>query len=88
MPLPEHMQQALSRLERADLKVKSASRKPDSPERIEEWLEGLTEYVLALSDLHELDREDLANELGVIKARLGLDASPPTRPHRSGSRRT
>jgi hypothetical protein len=83
MSLPEHVQEALDRLEAADRKIKQARAEADRARRIDGWLAGLTDYMLALSDLHELDREHLAEQLNEIKGRLGVERFPAGRPRRS-----
>lgn len=76
MSLQEHIDSALDKLERANRRLEQARQ----GEALRPWLEALTDYVLALSDVAALDRESLDETLNRITARLGMDQAAGQRP--------
>lgn len=71
MGVPKHLEEAAKRLEAAGYRIEQARDKPSSPESQREWLEGLTDYCLALSDIQEFCNESLHEKLHALAAALG-----------------
>lgn len=83
MPVPKHLDEAASRLEGAAIRIERARSAPTSLDSLREWLEAITEYADALSDLHRFTNESVHEKLHELAARLnvgdvlGGSASPP-----------
>ena len=71
MAVPEHLKEAAKRVEAASYRIAQAREQPLSPESQKEWLEGLTEYCFALSDVHEFSNESLHEKLHELARTLG-----------------
>jgi hypothetical protein len=71
MAVPKHLEEAAKRLEAASYRIEQAREKPLSPESQREWLEGLTEFCMALSDVQEFATESLHEKLHALAATLG-----------------
>jgi len=69
--VPKHLEEAAKRLEAASYRIEQAREKPLTPESQREWLEGLTEFCLALSDVQEFCNESLHEKLHALAATLG-----------------
>lgn len=74
MTLAKHLEEAAGRLEEARLRLMAAREGPSTPESQREWLEALTEYALALTELHEYTNEALYEKLAPLE--------PPSRRRR------
>lgn len=79
MAVPKHLEEAVSRLEKAAARVELVREKPASLENHRQWLEALTEFVFALSEIHEYTNESIHEKLHELTARVGLRApsGPP-----------
>ena len=74
MSLPEHLAEAASRLELAAARIEQARAAPPSLETVREWLDALTAYTEALSDLHRFTNESVHEKLHEVAARVGLES--------------
>ncbi|MHB8872207.1 MAG: hypothetical protein ACYC8T_00835 [Myxococcaceae bacterium] len=72
MALPKHLDEATARLERASERIERARAKPSTPETQREWLEALTDFTLALSDIHQFTNESVHEKLHELAGRVGL----------------
>ncbi len=84
MSLHEHVEEALTRLDSAERKIRACQESEASIENLHTWLSALTEYVVALSDTHELDREQIDGYLHEVAQRVGLERLAAPR-RRSGA---
>jgi hypothetical protein len=73
--VPKHLEEAAKRLEAASYRIEQARMNAGedalTPETQREWLEGLTEFCLALSDVQEYSTESLHAQLHALAATLG-----------------
>jgi len=67
----KHLEEAAKRLEAASYRIEQAREQPLSPESQREWLEGLTEFCMALSDVQEFSTESLHEKLHELAGSLG-----------------
>lgn len=78
MAVPRQLDEAVARMERAALDLEAARSRPASPEGMRLWLEALTEYTLALGDVHRFTNESVHEKLHAVASRLGVrDAAFP-----------
>jgi hypothetical protein len=80
--LTELVQQALRRLENAERRIQRAREAPSTPENMREWLEAVSDFAHALSEIQELDRESLHHRLDQVSGALGLERPAGIRPPR------
>lgn len=84
MSLPKHLDEAVVRLKEASWRIDQARAKPTTMENLQEWLAALTDYSLALSEVHELSTESIHEKLHEIAHRVGMKrlpaSGPPTGP--------
>jgi hypothetical protein len=79
MALPQHLDDAAARLRVAAARLKEVRQsKTDRPEA-REWLEALTDYVLALSDIQSFNNESVHEKLHALADRMGLREFPTAR---------
>ncbi|MFU8818023.1 MAG: hypothetical protein ACNA7W_21960 [Pseudomonadales bacterium] len=71
MAVPKHLEEAAKRLDAAGYRIEQAREQPLSPESQREWLEGLTEFCMALSDVQQFCNESLHEKLHELAASLG-----------------
>ena len=72
MTLPKQLEDAVSRLQEALWTIDQARKKPSSLESLQEWLIALTDYSLALSEIHQVNNESIHEKLHEIAARVHL----------------
>ena len=80
MSLPKHLDEAVSRLKEASVRIKQARVKPPTLKSQREWLIALTDFSQALSDIHEFNNESIHEKLHEIAGRLGLKRLPSAGP--------
>jgi hypothetical protein len=59
MTLEKQLQEATDRLRMASLRIGEVGTKPATQEVMQEWLVALTDYVVALGEVHDLNMEAL-----------------------------
>ena len=74
MALPEHLKEAANRLKEASYRIDEARAKPLELTSVREWLEGLTAYVMALSDIHQATNESVHEKLNDLTWKVGRGA--------------
>ncbi len=81
MTLHKLLESAADRLNDAALRIEQAREAPASPEQLTKWMEALTQYVMALSEIHTLNNESIHEKLHELAGRAGLRQFPggPTR---------
>ncbi len=87
MSLNEHVEEALTRLDSAERKIRACQEEEASLENMHTWLSALTDYVIALADTHELDREQIDGHLHEVAQRVGLERLTAPRRRPGSSRR-
>lgn len=80
MSLPKHLEEAVARLKEASWRIDQARAKPTTIGHLHEWLAALTDYSLALSEIHELSTESIHEKLHEIAGRVGMKRLPATGP--------
>lgn len=73
MPIPKHLDEAAGRLEGAAVRIERARAEPTSLESLREWLDAVTEYAEALSELHRFTNESVHEKLHELAARLNVE---------------
>ena len=72
MTLSKHLEEAVARLKEASWKIDEARAKPPTLENLQAWLNALTDYTMAVTDIHELTNESIHEKLHQLAARSGL----------------
>lgn len=76
MSLSRHIEDAAVRVKEASFRIEEARAKPLSLASVHEWLDALTDFVSALSDVHAYDNESVYERLNEIGTRLGVERLP------------
>ena len=76
MTLPRHLDEAVAKLEQASYQIDQARAKPLTLDSVREWLEGLTSYVRATTEIQQLDNESVHEKLHELAGRVGLRQFP------------
>ena len=76
MTLPKHLTQAVAKLESAFARIEQARAKPATADSLQEWLEALTDYSVAVSEIHQLNNESIHEKLHELADRIGLRHFP------------
>lgn len=79
MPVPKHLDDAVTRLKTASYRIDQAREKPLTPESQAQWLEALTDFTLALSEIQQYNNESVHEKLHELAARVGLKQFPSSR---------
>ncbi len=90
MAVPKHLDEAVARLKTSLARIDEARAKPVTLKTLQEWLDALTDYTVAQSDIETFNNESVHEKLHEIAGRVGLAELPPPiariRPHRSSSK--
>jgi hypothetical protein len=70
MSVPRHLDEAAERLEAASARIERARGAPRSQETLAQWLEAVTDYAEALSDLHRFTNESVHEKLQSLARQL------------------
>lgn len=76
MAVPKHLDDAVTRLKAASYRIDQAREKPLTAESQKEWLEALTDFSVALSEIQEYNNESVHEKLHELAARAGLKQFP------------
>lgn len=79
MPVPKHLEEAASRAEAAEARIRELRSGPTTQEKLEQWLAALTDYVVALSDVHRFTNESVHEKLHDLAGRMGIRPFPTDR---------
>jgi hypothetical protein len=82
MSLPQHLEEAVTRLKEAAVRIKQARDSPFTVDTQRDWLLALTQYAHALCDIQEFNNESVHEKLHELASRLGLREFPSSRPER------
>jgi len=72
MTLAKHVEEAAARLKEATWRIEQARAMPATAESLREWLDALTDFSLALSELHQLNNESIHEKLNELAGRRGF----------------
>lgn len=78
MTLPKHLGEATARLEEAAWRIGQAREKSLTLETLREWLGALTDYTIALNEIHIYNNESIHEKLHLLAGRVGLKQFPPS----------
>ncbi|MBI3181080.1 MAG: hypothetical protein HYZ28_02940 [Myxococcales bacterium] len=81
MALPEHLKDAAARLEEAAARIDAAREGPPSLEGMREWLDALTDFAVALSEVHRYTNESVHEKLHELAAHVRLPTFRGVAPH-------
>ncbi len=76
MTLHKLLANAADRLSEAGARIERARMAPFDANQTKEWLEALTQYVLALNDIQSLNNESVHEKLHELAGRVGLKHFP------------
>jgi hypothetical protein len=85
MTLPEHLHQAMDKLEAASERIELAKGQSVSLETLRDWLSALTDFTLALAEVHEFDREEIDKFMHEMAGRVGLERLSSSRKRFKGA---
>ena len=80
MAIPKHLDDAVTRMKAASAQIDAARAKPASIGTLQQWLAALTDFCLALSDIHAFTNESVHEKLHELAGRAGLHEFPPVGP--------
>jgi len=80
MAIPKHLDEAVARLNEASAHIDEARAKPLTLESLREWLVGLTNYAVAISDIQTFNNESVHEKLHELAGHVGLKKFPPVSP--------
>ena len=72
MTVSRHVEEAAGKLQEAARKIALARQGPDSRENQRAWLEALTAYCEALSDIHTYNNESIHEKLHELAGLVGI----------------
>lgn len=76
MTVPKHLEDAVARLKEAEFRIDEARRGPVTCDNQKIWLEALTDYCLALSEVQAYNNESLHEKLHELAGRAGVRKFP------------
>lgn len=77
MTIPKHLDEAAGSLRDAAARIQRARTRPVTLESVRDWLEALSYFTQALSDVHSFTNESVHEKLHDIAGRVGLREFPP-----------
>jgi len=85
MSLPKHLEEAVARMKDASGRIEHARAQPVSLEMLRDWIAAVSDFCLALSDVHSFNNESVHEELHELAERVGIKERPlPGRTRRTG----
>jgi len=76
MTVPKHLDEAAARMKEATFRIEAARQGPVTCENQKIWLEALTDYCLALSEVQAFCNESVHEKLHELAGRTGLRKFP------------
>ena len=76
MTVPRHLEDAVAKLKEAEFRIDEARRGPVTCDNQKVWLEALTDYCLALSEVQAYNNESLHEKLHELAGRAGVRKFP------------
>ncbi len=80
MSVPKHLDESVAQLREASARMDAARQQSLSLESLREWLQALTDFTSALSDIQSFNNESVHEKLHDLAARVGLKTFPGERP--------
>jgi hypothetical protein len=74
MSVPKHLAEAAAKLKEAAFRIDEARQGPVTCENQKVWLEALTDYCLALSEVQSYNSESVYEKLHELAGRAGIKA--------------
>lgn len=78
MSLPKHLDEAAARMKDAATRIELAREQPVSLETLRGWVAAVSDFCLALSDVHSFNNESVHEELHALEERVGIKQHPLT----------
>ena len=76
MSVPKHLDEAAAKLKEAAFRIDEARQGPLTCENQKVWLEALTDYCLALSEVQSYNNESVHEKLHELAGRIGVRKFP------------
>lgn len=76
MSVPKHLDAAAAKLKEAAFRIDEARQGPVTCENQKIWLEALTDYCVALSEVQSYNNESVHEKLHELAARIGVRKFP------------
>ena len=76
MSVPKHLADAAAKLKEASFRIDEARRGPVTYENQKVWLDALTDYCLALSEVQSYNNESVHEKLHELAGRAGVRPFP------------
>jgi hypothetical protein len=76
MTVPKHLNEAAAKLKEASFRIDEARQGPLTCENQKLWLEALTDYCMALSEVQAYCNESVHEKLHELAGRMGLRQFP------------
>jgi hypothetical protein len=76
MAVPKHLEEAAARLKDASLRISQVRDLPFTAENQKAWLEALSDFCVALSDIQSYNNESVHEKLHELAGRIGLRKFP------------
>ena len=76
MSVPKHLAEAVAMLKEASFRIDEARHGPVTCENQKVWLEALTDYCLALSEVQSYNSESVHEKLHELAGRAGVKPFP------------
>ncbi|HKO31308.1 MAG TPA: hypothetical protein VJU54_09225 [Nitrospiraceae bacterium] len=78
MSVPKHLAEATAKLKETSFRIDEAQKGPLTCENQKVWLEALTEYCLALSEVQTYNNESVHEKLNELAGRAGIKSFEET----------
>ncbi len=76
MTIPKHLNEAAAKLKEASFRIDEARQSPVTCENQKLWLEALTDYCVALSEVQAYCNESIHEKLHELAGRMGMRKFP------------
>ena len=76
MTVPKHLEESAAKMNEATFRIEEARQGPVTCENQKVWLEALTDYCLALSEVQAYGNESVHEKLHELAGRMGLRKIP------------
>lgn len=76
MTVPKHLEEAAARLKDASSRISQVRDLPFTAENQKAWLEALSDFCIALSDIQAYNNESVHEKLHELAGRIGLRKFP------------
>lgn len=77
MSLSKHLDEAVARMKDASIRIEQARTKPVSLDTLQHWLGAVSDFCLALSDVHTFNNESVHEKLRELAERARVKTVTP-----------